>query len=247
MDHCNRDPASFDLLSPYCSQLADGFSCLASAANDRDLNISSLVLPYQNDIARARVTLAKLPSLPSVLRSNIDECLMHFIDEATSRRFQLSSVTSERRGRPKTLFVSYAHEDERFKNLLKSHLAPLVRTKLISEIWDDREIFPGEEWKQSIAKRLDAADLILLLISPDFFKSDFCYLEEFQTALRRQRNNTAIVIPVVVRPVHWAGTPIAELQLMPQDGLPITEWTNSDLACVNVVEGIVRLLTRTTH
>lgn len=245
IDLCVREPSSFPLLSPYFSQLADGFSSLAHAADDRELKLSSLVLPYENQLSQTRAALAKLPTLPTPLRTSISKFLRHCRDEATSRHFQPTSITHNSSAKAKTVFVSYAHEDETHKNRLKAHLSPLLRSKLISEIWDDREIFPGEDWRQPIEKQLGAADLILLLVSPDFFKSDFCYIEEFQKALDRLRLNSAIVLPIVVRPVHWEGTPIEGLQLMPKDGLPITEWPSEDLACVDVVRGIARLLART--
>lgn len=245
IDHCVHEPSSFARLSQCYYRLADGFSDLTHATNDRGLKLSSLVLPYENQLAQTRAALAKLPDLPNALRTNIDTFLLHCRDEATSRRFDATSIAHKDGAKAKTVFVSYAHEDEVYKNLLRTHLSPLVRLDLISEIWDDREIFPGEDWKQSIEQHLEAADLILLLVSPDFFHSDFCYMNEFQRALERHRSNSAIVLPVVVRPVHWAGTPVAGLHLMPKDGRPITEWPNEDLACVNVVEGIVRLLGRT--
>ena len=39
------------------------------------------------------------------------------------------------------------------------------------------------------------ADLILLLISPDFMASDYCYGKEMQRALERHREGTCRVVP----------------------------------------------------
>jgi hypothetical protein len=41
------------------------------------------------------------------------------------------------------LFISYAHEDERWKDNLVKTLTPLIRKGLIS-IWEDRQICVGD-------------------------------------------------------------------------------------------------------
>jgi hypothetical protein len=50
-------------------------------------------------------------------------------------------------------------------------LAILRRHGLIAT-WHDRRIGAGTEWAQQIAGELESADLILLLVSPDFLASD---------------------------------------------------------------------------
>ena len=52
---------------------------------------------------------------------------------------------------------------------------------------------------------LDAADVILLLISPDFIASDYCYEREMKRAMERHRKSEARVIPVILRPCDWKG------------------------------------------
>ena len=65
------------------------------------------------------------------------------------------------------IFCCYAHEDEALLNMLKRHLTPLRRQRLI-EVWHDRDISAGTEWEQEIHQHLNAAQIILLLVSPDF-------------------------------------------------------------------------------
>jgi hypothetical protein len=72
------------------------------------------------------------------------------------------------------VFLSYAHEDEALQRELGKHLGALKHEGVI-EIWWDRQIPPGDDWNQEILKELEAADLILLLISPNFLDSSFCY------------------------------------------------------------------------
>src|SRR5437764_11330237 len=78
------------------------------------------------------------------------------------------------------LFYCYAHEDKPLRDELEKHLSWLKRRYQLTN-WHDREILPGEEWEQAIDTHLNAADLILLLISPDFMASDYCFGKEMQT------------------------------------------------------------------
>src|SRR5438874_295420 len=92
------------------------------------------------------------------------------------------------------LFYCYAHEDKTLRNELEIHLSWLKRRYQLTN-WHDREILPGEEWEQAIDKNLNTAHLILLLVSPDFMASDYCYGKEMQRALERYKEGTCSVIP----------------------------------------------------
>ena len=118
---------------------------------------------------------------------------------------------------PVELFYSYAHRDERLHKRLETHLSVLRQQGVITE-WHDRKIVAGTDWKQSIDTHLMTATVILLLISPDFLASDFCYGVEMQRALARHAAGDACVIPVILRPVDWQGTPFAHLQCVPNCG-----------------------------
>jgi hypothetical protein len=104
------------------------------------------------------------------------------------------------------VFISYSHKDELLWNELEKHLSILKRQKLILT-WFDRKIGAGEEWKGQIDEHLDSAQVILLLISADFLASDYCYDIEMIHAMERHESGEARVIPIILRPVDWAGAP----------------------------------------
>src|SRR5438876_11871174 len=112
------------------------------------------------------------------------------------------------------IFFCYAHEDEPLLNKLKTHLRPLQRQAL-TDVWYDRDITAGTEWKQEIDKQLNEAQIILLLVSPDFIDSEYCYSIEMKRALERHERGEARVIPVILRPVYWQGAPFSKLQTLP--------------------------------
>ncbi len=74
-------------------------------------------------------------------------------------------------GIPISIFYSYSHRDKAYRDKLKTHLSVMRRQGLISE-WHDQDIIPGQEWTDEINKHLKTADVILLLVSPDFMDSE---------------------------------------------------------------------------
>jgi len=136
-------------------------------------------------------------------------------------------------------FLCYAHKDAPLVDQLETHLRPLQEQGLIN-MWYDREITAGSEWEHVIDKHLSTARIILLMVSPDFMNSDYSYSVEMQQALARHKHGDAIVIPVILRPVHWQWSPFAKLQALPTGAKPITSsaWDTLDEAFLNVAEGI---------
>src|SRR6266487_1235889 len=142
---------------------------------------------------------------------------------------------------PVAVFYAYAHEDELLRDQLEKHLSLLSRQGLISE-WHDRQIEAGAEWAKQIDEHLESASIILLLISPDFLASDYCYNVEMQRALERSSLGEARVIPIILRPVDWHNAPFADLQCLPRDAKPVTQWANQDAAFRNISQELRRIL-----
>lgn len=139
---------------------------------------------------------------------------------------------------PYRVFYSYSHADIKMLEKLRKHMAMLRRQGLIAE-WYDRSIEAGSEWRQEIERELEAADVILLLVSADFLASEFCYEEEMSRAIERARGGEALVIGVLLRPVdNWASTPFAGFQVVPRDARPITKWPNHDEAYADVAQRV---------
>jgi len=141
-------------------------------------------------------------------------------------------------GAPLRVFYSYSHADRRMLERLQTHMAMLRREGLITE-WSDRAIEAGSQWRDEIERELEAADVILLLVSAPFLDSDFCYEEEMGRAVERARSGDVLLIGILLRPVDgWDKTPFAEFQLVPRGARPISTWSNADEAYRNVVASI---------
>ena len=135
------------------------------------------------------------------------------------------------------IFFSYSHKDEELRDQLETQLALLKRQGFI-ETWHDRRIFAGQDFANEIDAHLEEADIILLLVSPDFLASDYCYEKEMTRAIERHKAGTAKIIPVILRPCPWHSAPFGRLNATPKDGRPVTRFSDRDEALLEVALAI---------
>jgi predicted GTPase len=140
------------------------------------------------------------------------------------------------------VFISYSKQDKELRDGLLAHLRPLEGEGIIT--WYDRQVLPGTEWDEVIKARLNAADIILLLISADFLATDYCTQVEIPEALRRHEAGEATVMPVILRSCGWKYTDLAKIQAYPEKAKPIVSWTHIDEAYTNVVDGVYLAATK---
>jgi HEAT repeat protein len=140
-------------------------------------------------------------------------------------------------GKTISLYFSYAPADEPLQTHLSQHLTLLERQGIITS-WSQRQILPGDEPAQVVNQQLNTADIILLLISANSLADDTCYNLEIQRAIERHQAGNARVIPILLRPVDWAGAPFSQLEVLPRNHQPVTTWANQDEAFREIAEGI---------
>ncbi|MDV7212493.1 toll/interleukin-1 receptor domain-containing protein [Azotobacter beijerinckii] len=135
------------------------------------------------------------------------------------------------------MFFSYCHADEALRDQLEKQLAMLKRQGVI-ETWHDRRISAGQEIDAAIDDHINSDEIILLLVSPDFIASDYCYNIEMARAMERHNAKEAIVIPVILRACDWHHAPFGKLLGTPQDGKPVTLWPDRDEAFLQVTKEV---------
>jgi len=135
------------------------------------------------------------------------------------------------------VFFSYCHADEALRDQLEKQLSMLKRQGVI-ETWHDRRIGAGQEIDAAIDDHINSDEIILLLVSPDFIASDYCYNIEMARAMERHAAKEATVIPVILRPCDWHHAPFGKLLGMPQDGKPVTLWPDRDEAFLQVAKEV---------
>lgn len=56
--------------------------------------------------------------------------------------------------------------------------------------------------------------------------------------IEQHQADEACVVPILLRPVDWAGAPFSQLDLLPKNHQPVTTWANHDEAFREIAEGI---------
>ncbi|MCA3217936.1 MAG: toll/interleukin-1 receptor domain-containing protein [Burkholderiales bacterium] len=126
------------------------------------------------------------------------------------------------------IFISYSHKDDSLRAELDKHLALLRREGAI-ELWSDHRILPGSEFDKDIAEALEAAQIILLLVSADFLASDYCFGIEMRRAMERHDTGEAVVVPVILRACDWHHSPFKHLNALPSGGKEIAKWLHQTM------------------
>ena len=139
-----------------------------------------------------------------------------------------------------------ATEDRNLFERLCSHLSAM-RLRGLIDLWYDSEISPGSIARDIIRSHISTADIIVLLISADFFASDQCARMEMPYALEQYATRAAHVIPVLLRPIDWSGLPLEQHSPLPPDGRPVSTWENLDAALKEVAQGIRRVVEGLAH
>lgn len=99
------------------------------------------------------------------------------------------------------VFISYSHKDREFVTRLTADLRRRVPQV---EVWYDMMVAPGESWVRSLSERIESAEIILSVLSPDYLESQWAQ-QEAQVALLRASEKKARFIPLLVRPCHVQG------------------------------------------
>jgi tetratricopeptide (TPR) repeat protein len=117
-----------------------------------------------------------------------------------------------------TVFISYSHKDEIWKDRLRPHLGMLEKAGRLT-VWDDRSIDGGATWYDEIKKVMEGAAVAVCLISADYLNSDFCVKEEIPYLLERRKQEGMLLLPVLIRPCLWTSLDwLKALQMLPRDG-----------------------------
>jgi hypothetical protein len=133
---------------------------------------------------------------------------------------------------PMKLVISYAHADERRRAVFAQHVQQAEQEGLLEQ-WHDHYLCAGQDWNETLAQQFKTADIIVLLISPDFLKSTYCAEREIPWTIARFDSGAAAVLPVLLFDkdgceAAFAKTPLARVQaLVKPHGKPVTrgnEW-----------------------
>jgi hypothetical protein len=147
-----------------------------------------------------------------------------------------------------TVFISYSHKDEKWKDRLVTHLGVLQQEGLL-DLWDDRRIGAGESWYEKIQETISKAKVAVLLVSADFLTSNFILGEEVPRLLKRQGEGLRI-FPIIIRPCAWKRVNwLARMNLRPRDGKPISSGNEHQIETdmADIAEEVATIIESESH
>ena len=121
----------------------------------------------------------------------------------------------------KRAFVSYSRKDKSYLEDLQRHIKgykhvdgenSAIDAKM--DMWDDTHIEVGRDWRQEIDTALTKARIAILLISADFFASDFIRENELPPLLEAAQKKEIRLLPILLGPSAFPLTPLAVYQAM---------------------------------
>jgi tetratricopeptide (TPR) repeat protein len=138
------------------------------------------------------------------------------------------------------IFFSFIDEDRDFYHQIETHLNLQMRQGRIHLCSSD-DLLPGDERAKRRAF-LERANIIALLISPAYLASDEHYFE-LERAIEQKHADKAHVLPILLKPGNYEGSPFADLQTLPRNGPPISQWyEKSDEAYEEITTEVRTLL-----
>ncbi|HZR43963.1 MAG TPA: tetratricopeptide repeat protein [Ktedonobacteraceae bacterium] len=135
---------------------------------------------------------------------------------------------------PISIFCAYAPEDERLYQELAVHFRGLSNRGLCI-LRHARDIALGSESEQALISLVERAELVLVLLSSDYFRSPFSTKSVLQDVLASKAAQ-ACLIPILLRPCFWQDSLFGGLMLFPRDGLPVSSRTQRDTVWLALVE-----------
>jgi hypothetical protein len=126
------------------------------------------------------------------------------------------------------IFISYSHKDEpdpflqpgetRWLSYVKSFLDP-AETHGVVELWDDRRIDGGGDWRADIDEALERCAVCIFLVSRHSLSSRFILDVEMKRMLERHHARGAHLYPVVITSTDLGVAPwLLKLNLKPTNG-----------------------------
>lgn len=121
------------------------------------------------------------------------------------------------------VFISYARKDREYLDRLRVHLKPLERARPIEVLADDG-IKSGGKWQQTIQEMIETAEIAILLISADFFASEFIMKNELPFLLTAAEKKGTHIFPVIVGYSRFPREPSLNVfQAINEPSLPLAE------------------------
>lgn len=160
---------------------------------------------------------------------------------------ELNDAYSKRSSRDRniwrpTVFISYSKSNVPQRKRLESELKILKNEGLLASNWHDRMIDPGDDWDETIQRKLSEADVVILLASSAALSTDYITKKEIPRALKLHKAGQTVVIPVILEACRWDKTSLGALNALPEKARPLNNWNPQSNAWKTISDGIAEVL-----
>ena len=138
-----------------------------------------------------------------------------------------AKAVAARRAERKEVFISYSRKDKDYVDELRPHLKLLRNTTKI-KWWDDSQIEAGEEWNNAIQGALARAKVTVLMVSANFFASDYVWREELPKMLGAAKDEGATILWLPISACAYEDTEIANYQAVTDPKPPLAKRSAAD-------------------
>ncbi|EIV94381.1 TIR domain-containing protein, partial [Frankia sp. QA3] len=173
-------------------------------------------------------------------RLSADDPQLVFYLRHLDRAALLTAVGKQEANQRQSAFVCYSHRDSYWLDRLLVHLNPLERAGVL-DVWSDRRIGLGDDWRRRISDALNAARFAVLLVSADFLASEFIRTVELPRLLAAAERGGCRILPVLVSVSQYEATPdLARYQYANPGGKTLKALDEE--AAEEVLDGVARVL-----
>lgn len=142
---------------------------------------------------------------------------------------------------PIKVFCSFAPQDKIAVDRLEAHLSILVHNGQI-KIWHAGKISPGADVELERSTQLKKADIILLIVSPDYTASHQCYTIEAPLAVQMAEAGIAHVRWIPYRHVLHDEAIFSSCPNLLKDGKFVRDWPDKDKPLRQICQDIDELV-----
>lgn len=97
------------------------------------------------------------------------------------------------------IFLSYSTENYTYKDEMKKTLSKLANDGEITLWIDETKLNAGEEFTEVIQAEIKKSDIFLLLLSRDFWASEYIQTYELPLILEQHKDKEAMNIPIILK------------------------------------------------
>lgn len=150
----------------------------------------------------------------------------------------LSRLYPETEARSRNVVAIAAAADHDFMADLERAMLPSEKNGEIA-LFHEGRIPAGGNIDETMRAKIETADTVLALVSPDFFADE----NLLDNALEWAKTRPGVLLPVVIRPCDWrADRDLRKITPLPDDGIPVSISNNRDEAFRRIVEQLKRRL-----